>query len=178
MLIIFSVALTTCLSLDIQTSSKNVLKFPDVKTFEGINNLSAFKTTGLFTCKQAGLYLISVTIVSHTPVTFSIHRNSSLVIRTCTYEKAGNSESDHGSTAVLAVVLNVGDTISVRTIGVLYIHSPYSCMTIIKIKWISFTLWKTDSTKTKEIWYELSNRVQITKIIAVICNRSAFNIEK
>lgn len=133
LLIIFSVALTTCLSSDIQTSSKDVLKFPDVKTFEGINNLPAFKTTGLFTCEQTGLYLISVTIVTHTPGVFSIYHNNAFIIKAYTYNKVGNRETDHISTAVSAVVLNVGDSISVRTQDALYIHAYYTCMTIIKI---------------------------------------------
>ncbi|CAG2223803.1 unnamed protein product [Mytilus edulis] len=128
------VALTTCLSSDIQTSSNAVLKFSDAKTFAGINNLAAFKTTGLFTCEQAGLYLISVTINSHTTGIFSIDHNNAFIIKAYTYNRAGSPETDHISTAVSAVVLNISDTISVRTENALYVHSIYTCMTIIKIK--------------------------------------------
>ncbi|XP_063408829.1 uncharacterized protein LOC134692308 [Mytilus trossulus] len=125
------VALTTCVSSNIQTSGTAVLTF-----FAGINSLAIFKTTGLFLSEQSGLYFISVTIDSHTPSgSFSIYHNSAIVINAYVYDKAsGSNEADHSSTAVSAVFLNEDDTLSVKTVGSLFVHSIYSCMTIIKIK--------------------------------------------
>lgn len=136
LLIVVSVALTTCVSSNIQTSGTVVLTFSDVKVFAGINSLANFKTTGLFISEQSGLYLISVTIDSHTSGgSFSIYHNSAFVIHAYVYDKAsGSNDADHSSTAVSAVFLNEGDTLSVKASGSLFVHSTYSCMTIIKIK--------------------------------------------
>jgi hypothetical protein len=52
-----SVALKTCKSAD---AKNGVIQFTDVKISNGIHNTDSTKTSGIFTCENPGLYLISV----------------------------------------------------------------------------------------------------------------------
>jgi hypothetical protein len=47
-------------------NSGDVVKFPNVKTNYGLQNLALFKQTGIFTCEQKGLYMFFSSIVSKT----------------------------------------------------------------------------------------------------------------
>ena len=57
-----SVALKTCKSAD---AKNGVIQFTDVKISNGIYNADSIKTSGIFTCENPWLYLISVYIVTH-----------------------------------------------------------------------------------------------------------------
>ena len=52
-----SVALKTCKSAD---AKNGVIQFTDVKISNGIYNADSIKTSGIFTCENPWLYLISV----------------------------------------------------------------------------------------------------------------------
>ncbi|CAC5389204.1 unnamed protein product [Mytilus coruscus] len=126
------VAVTSCVSKQKTYNTHTLIKFDDVRTFIGIKNLSAFRTSGKFSCAVEGLYQISVFIASSTTVsTYSIYKNSNKLITTYTlsYRYATTS------TGVVVVEMNVGDTISVIPDMDMFIFAQHlSCITIAMIK--------------------------------------------
>jgi hypothetical protein len=58
-----SVALTTCKNPN--GTIDGVMQFTDVKTVNGIHNTDSIRNSGIFTCENPGLYLISVFITSN-----------------------------------------------------------------------------------------------------------------
>ena len=60
---LFSVALTSCSNGE-TVNSGDVVKFPNVITNYGLQNLTLFKQNGIFTCEQKGLYMFFSNILS------------------------------------------------------------------------------------------------------------------
>ena len=123
-----SVALKTCKS---GAALKNgVIQFTYVRLAVGIHNTDSITNSGIFTCEKAGLYLISVYIVTNTHHgSYVLHKNSKVIA------DAFASLTDYYQTASTTVVehLAVSDTISVR--GGLYVYDDYeSCLTILQIQ--------------------------------------------
>lgn len=130
-------ALTACLSERGSKPSGFVLKFDDISTQTGINNISSFRSTGKFTCESEGLYLISSWVESGTSFArFGVYRNNFLLANAyITYTDRGSVVIGTG-TAVIAVELQVGDLVYVKTKTnmIPYISSKDSCLTIAKLK--------------------------------------------
>lgn len=126
------VALTSCVSTGKTFNAGTLIKFDDVRTSIGIKNVSAFKTSGKFSCEVDGLYHISVNIACHTnPAHYSIFKNNNKII-TIYDANAGNPQT---STGVVVVKMNVGDTISVVPDRNMYAYSSHwSCITIVMIQ--------------------------------------------
>ena len=122
-----SVALKTCKSAD---AKNGVIQFTDVKISNGIHNTDSIKTSGIFTCENPGLYLISVYIVTNAKQgSYYVHKN------TVTIADGFSSLTDHYETTSVSVIehLTVNDRISVT--GDMYVYSNYeSCLTILQIK--------------------------------------------
>ena len=117
----------TCQSADAQNG---VMQFTDVKTSNGIHNADSIKTSGIFTCKHPGLYLISVYITTSTRHgRYDVYKNTVRIAVgfstvTISYETTSATVIEH---------LTVNDTISVSgDLSVLYGY--YSCLTILQIK--------------------------------------------
>lgn len=129
--------MTACLSDSGAKPRGFVLKFDDISTQTGINNLSSFRNTGKFTCESEGLYLISSWVESNTDYArFGVYRNNFLLANAyITYTDSGSVVVGTG-TAVIAVELQVGDLVYVKTeYNMLpYINSKDSCLTIAKLK--------------------------------------------
>ena len=117
----------TCKSAD---TKNDVIQFTDVKISNGIHNTDSIKTSGIFTCENPGLYLISVYIVTNAKQgSYYVHKN------TVTIADGFSSLTDHYETTSVSVIehLTVNDRISVT--GDMYVYSNYeSCLTILQIK--------------------------------------------
>jgi len=107
-----------------------VIKFTDVKTVNGIHNTDLIRNSGIFTCENPGLYLISVyigTIPQHGY--YHVYKNAVAIA------VGYSSLTDYIQTTSVTVIehLTVNDTISVT--GYMYAHGgSQSCLTILQIK--------------------------------------------
>lgn len=133
----FAVVLTSCFSS--YTSPQpptDLIKFDDVRTYVGIENVYPFKHSGKFTCEKAGLYHISVVVTSNTDrAGYSIYRNDDLLLLKVYIATHTGNAWEHTGTGVIAIKLYVGDTISVKKeLKDMHVYgSMYSCLTIVKI---------------------------------------------
>jgi hypothetical protein len=128
----FSVALTSCSNGE-TVNSGDVVKFPNVKTNYGLQNLTIFKQTGIFTCEQKGLYMFFSNIVSSSSIAyFSWYLNNSNYLSTIY-----TSNRDHlfyqSESGMVTVELAVGDTVSFKSLYKSTVDHM-SCYTLIKIK--------------------------------------------
>ena len=136
-LLFFAVVLTSCFSS--YTSPQpptDLIKFDDVRTYVGIENVYPFKHSGKFTCEKAGLYHISVVVTSNTDrAAYSIYRNDDLLLLKVYIATHTANAWEHTGTGVIAIKLYVGDTISVKKeLKDMHVYgSMYSCLTIVKI---------------------------------------------
>jgi hypothetical protein len=107
-----------------------VIKFTDVKISNGIHNTDSIRTSGIFTCENPGLYLISVYIGTNTKfVRYDVYKN------TVSIAAGFSTLIDVYETTSVTVIehLTVNDTISVT--GDMSVFSGhYSCLTILQIK--------------------------------------------
>lgn len=108
--------------------------FPTRKTYGGLSNVSTFTSSGTFTAEEDGLYYVSATIRSQTSgAWFYIYKNTSYILRAYvgTWYSSTYYESGTGTTVV---ELKKGDNLNVKTGTSMYVNSPESCITIVKIK--------------------------------------------
>ena len=96
----------------------------------GIHNTDSIKTSGIFTCENPGLYLISVYITINTRKGhYDVYKNT-VPIAVC-YSTVTVS---YATTSVTVIEhLTVNDTISV-TGDISVIYGSESCLTILQIK--------------------------------------------
>jgi hypothetical protein len=107
-----------------------VIQFTDVKISNGIHNTDSIKTSGIFTCENPGLYLISVYIgTNNKHGRYYVYKNTKWIA-------AGySSMTDYYQTTSVTVIehLTVNDTISV-TGDIFVIYDCHACLTILQIK--------------------------------------------
>lgn len=131
-LLLFSVALTSCGPYEyLNPTSDGMIKFPKKRTSVGVNNISLFINSGVFTCEYAGLYHISVTIMTKTShAYFEVRKNKLMIVPGYIpdHDKQYNS-----GTINTVVEMNVNDKISVWKGNVKQYYSYYSCFTIVKL---------------------------------------------
>ena len=107
-----------------------MIKFTDVRIADGIHNTDLIRNSGIFTCENPGLYLISVYIV-----TDAKHGRYYVNKNIVPIAEGLSSLTDYFETMSVTVIehLNVNDTISVNS--TMYIYGTYySCLTILQIK--------------------------------------------
>jgi len=123
-----SVALTTCIGS--YGVVNGVIKFTVVKTANGIHNTDSIRISGIFTCENPGLYLISVYITtSDKHGYYYVYKNNNI------FADGHSSLTDWYETTPVTVLeqLTVNDTISVH--GNMNVIGGYdSCLTILQIK--------------------------------------------
>lgn len=111
----------------------DVIKFPRVFFHDGIQNMSAFTTTGVFTCRDSGLYIVHMTLITDTDSSYvQIFRNSRVIaslFTSCSTRYHPTSGSGMGSVELVA-----GDTIVVKTESNNILLNSACCLTIVKIK--------------------------------------------
>jgi hypothetical protein len=107
-----------------------VIKFTDVKIADGIHNTDSIRNSGIFTCENPGLYLISIYIGTNNKIgRYYVYKNT---IRIASGFSSSNYYYETASVTVIEH-LTVNDTISVT--GDMYVFgSYYSCLTILQIK--------------------------------------------
>ena len=113
-------------------NTNEVVKFMNVKFSYGIQSLSTFIRSSVFTCEKHGLYMVSVDIVSNTHDAFLVIVKNDLMLSGA-YVSYENNQVWYSGSATTALMLNNGDRVFIRSMrdGVT-IHN-YSCFTIIKI---------------------------------------------
>lgn len=132
-----SVAVTSCAHSTITYNSGDIIKFSDVKLSNGIGNVNNFKSSGKFACEKPGLYLIGVYILSYTKSSeFRIMKNGIMVSRVYVRPPLNSANDNyHTGTGVIAVQLNVNDTLNIGASSTMEVYGGgYSCLTIIKVK--------------------------------------------
>ena len=103
----------------------------------GISDINRFQTSGKFVCEVSGVYLFSVHIMSGSNhAEYQMLKNNMLLSYVHVIYTSPTSGTHYNTgTGVMAVQLNVGDTLNVKADNNMYIVGPsYSCMTIIKIR--------------------------------------------
>ena len=107
-----------------------MIKFIDVKIADGIHNTDSIRNSGIFTCENPGLYLISVFIQIKTKQSsYYVYKN------TVNIANGYTSITNHYETTSVTMLehLTVNDTISVS--ANMFVYNSYeSCLTILQIK--------------------------------------------
>lgn len=120
-------ALTACASVN-KRFSDGIVRFSKVNFQVGINNIDTFKSSGKFVCEIPGLYYISAYMYTHEQAKdFFIKKNGINVAR------SASDQGDTYSTIPISTVveLQIKNTLYVYTLY--YIHSAYSCLSIMKL---------------------------------------------
>lgn len=130
-----SVAVTACVSSGETKSSGSVVKFDDVRALVGVKNISSFHTSGQFTNEVEGLYLISAFIDTSTNYGhFQIYKNQIIIGDTVFNYISSSDRIETTGTAVVAVELDIGDTVRIQTGKSMNIsYGRRSCFTIAKL---------------------------------------------
>ena len=117
-------------------SPGTIIKFPITKTVYGISDINGYKTSGKFVCEVSGVYLFSVHIMSQSNnAVYQMLKNNMILSYVYVIYTSDTGLHYNTGTGVMAVQLNVGDTLYVKASSNMHIYgSPYSCMTIIKIR--------------------------------------------
>ncbi|VDI49111.1 Hypothetical predicted protein [Mytilus galloprovincialis] len=111
-----------------------MFKFPDIRTSVGVSSSSIFVNSGVFICKYAGLYHISVTIMTDVSVAyFEVRKNNKILVPGCIPNHNDHSEYYSSGTINTAVEIDINDTISVWKGNVNHYYGYYSCFTIVKL---------------------------------------------
>ena len=112
-----------------------IAKFHHTKTVYGISDINGFKTSGKFVCEASGVYLFSVHMMSSSNnAVYKMLKNNMILSYVYVIYTSDTGLHHNTGTGVMAVQLNVGDTLYVKANSNMYIAGPYSCMTIIKIR--------------------------------------------
>ena len=117
-------------------SPGTIAKFPITKTVYGISDINGYKTSGKFVCEVSGVYLFSVHIMSESNnAVYQMLKNNMILSHVYViYTSQPSGSHSNTGTGVMAVQLNVGDTLYVKASSNMYISGSWSCMTIIKIR--------------------------------------------
>ena len=107
-----------------------VIEFTDVKVANGIHNTDLIRNSGIFTCENPGLYLISVFIQTHAKHgAYYVKKHS----KTIADGYSSITDSAQTTSVTLIEQLTFNDTISVT--GNIYVYGGYeSCLTILQIQ--------------------------------------------
>ncbi|CAC5371303.1 unnamed protein product [Mytilus coruscus] len=129
------VAMTACVLNSGTKPSGSVVKFDDVLTQVGINNIASFRKSGQFTSEVKGLYLVSAWIYTTTNYGhFYIYKNQMIIGRIVFNYISTSATVETTGTAVVAVELQIGDTVRIQTgKSMTIISSKRSCFTIAKL---------------------------------------------
>ena len=100
-----------------------------------MSNINGFKASGQFVCEVAGFYLFSVHIMSDSnDASHQMVKNNMALAYVYVIYTSDTGLHHNTGTGVIAVQLNVGDTLYVKAyVDNMHIYYTYSCITIIKI---------------------------------------------
>ncbi|XP_071172132.1 uncharacterized protein [Mytilus edulis] len=124
------VAVTACVSVDGDRHSGQTIKFDEIRSHIGILNLSAIRSSGVFTAEKPGLYHITVVINGRkSNAQFSIHINGNSLSTL----RMSSDETIATGTSVVAVELQIGDVVAVAADSTFQVYYHWSCLTVVKI---------------------------------------------
>jgi hypothetical protein len=129
---LFSVALTACSDGLATVNYGDVVKFPNIKSNYGLQNMTLFKQTGIFSCEQKGLYMFFSSMMSTSEdgyFKWYLNNSNSLSDVYVGYQTQYQSGS-----GMVALELAVGDTVSLKSLRSNILVDKFSCYTLIKIK--------------------------------------------
>ncbi|CAC5400068.1 unnamed protein product [Mytilus coruscus] len=110
-----------------------ILSSSGIRTSIGINSvrLADIRNKGYFICEKPGIFLIAISLVTHSPGKIvKLYKNSLFV----TQIRLTHDYIDETTTLTLLLQLNIGDTLSLKAAGDVHIHGKeYSEQTILKI---------------------------------------------
>lgn len=132
-----SVGFTTFGSSQRTRPSGYQLKFPVIKSFIGISNLSSMQNSGTFICEKNGLYLILVTVMACSKGNsgFNIYKNNQQYMYYYIGRADYSKQDCNSATGTAVVELYVNDAINVRnSANDVYIHENYSSFSAVKLK--------------------------------------------
>ena len=129
--------MTSCSSVG-TVQSGDIIRFPDIVTIYGIsdNTKHSFIKTGKFSCEKAGLYLVTVSVMSLSPnACFNIKKDGQLLRSVQVTPHSNWINNYHTGTGSVVVMLDAGENVYSKAIQATKIHheNGYSCMTITKI---------------------------------------------
>lgn len=113
--------------------SGSIIMFNSIRTSTGVNNerLADIRNKGYFTCDKPGIYLIAISLVTHSPGIIVFLYKNSLGVKEI---RLTHDSTDETTTLTLLLQLNVGDTLKMRPASDVYIHGKgCSELTILKI---------------------------------------------
>ena len=123
----------TFVDSDRQYIAGSIVRFNMVKVMNGISTtgVGKIKLTGTFTCETAGVYLISVFIMTNTNGAITeMYRNNN-VIANGYFSLNGHYQT---TTVVVLQRLDVNDIISIRAVGNMYIYGGFNgCLSVVQI---------------------------------------------
>lgn len=123
-------AVTACVSVDGDRHSGQTIKFDEIRSHTGILNLSAIRSSGVFTAEIPGLYHITVVINGRkSNAQFSIHINGNSLSTL----RMSSDETIASGTSVVAVELQTGDIVAVAADSTFQVYFHWSCLTVVKI---------------------------------------------
>jgi len=128
---LFSVALTACANYE-TVNYGDVVKFTNVHINYGLQNMTLFKQTGIFTCEQKGLYMFFSNMMSYSKDGyFRWYLNNSTYLSGV---YVGYQTQYQSGSGMVTLELAVGDTVSLKSLRSNIYVNVYSCYTLIKIK--------------------------------------------
>ena len=123
----------TCLDGHHQYSTGSLVPFRSVRVTNGISTIGVgkIKETGTFTCKTAGLYLISAFIMTNTNgAVTEMYRNNNIVA----YGYFSLNGQYQTTTVVVLQRLDVNDIISIKAGGSMSIYwKTNTCLSVVQI---------------------------------------------
>lgn len=126
------VAITCCATAS--TVNRNtILKFANEKYSTGPIDINRFKTTGIFRCELAGLYIIALTVMTNNEGRVYVRRNGYTLIGV--YVAPIEHGNYHTGSGFVTIYLGNGDYVTVVADLQLHIYGHFeeSCLTIVKI---------------------------------------------
>ncbi|CAC5401330.1 unnamed protein product [Mytilus coruscus] len=135
------VAFSACVASSYTAGPSSAIKFPDIKTREGITNqhLTSFKSSGVFVCEVPGLYHISVVIMSNTNKAYvKISKNYIVLIKGNIDNYYTEHQLDyHSNAAIVVTELQKDDRIDIKPGKDMLIQSNSEsemiCISILKL---------------------------------------------
>lgn len=131
------VAMTSCSAVG-TVHTDDIIRFPNIATIYGIsdNTKNSFIRTGKFTCEKAGLYLVTVSVMSLSyNACFNIKKDGELLRSVQVAPHSLTTNNYHTGTGSVVVKLDVGETVYSKAILTMKVHNEngYSCITITKV---------------------------------------------
>lgn len=112
------------------TYINGVVKFNDIEFSVGVNDISAFKISGIFICEKRGVYLVFVSTASSIA-----EKNIRVVLNGnhISYTLVSNGHWITGTTAI-SIQLRIKDKLWIEADNLVVAPRPYTFFSIVKVQ--------------------------------------------